>query len=208
MHIIAISNPSSPAERRIVDEMHCLRARIFQGRLAWNVHSVNGREYDQFDCLSPTYIIALGALDTVVGCARLLPAMGTTMLDSVFPQLLHDGRLIAHEQMVESSRFCVDTTYEEGREGGALHGATLTMFAGIVDWCLLHGLTEIATATDVRFERILNRAGWPMKRLGEPRMINETRSVAGVLPADQSSFERLRPSDYTSGLIAARHRAA
>ncbi len=53
---------------------------------------------------------------------------------------------------------------------------------------MANGYNEIATATDVRFERILKRAGWPMQRLGDPTMINETRSIAGILPVDIASF--------------------
>jgi len=207
MHIIAIRNPKGASEVRILDAMHRLRARIFQGRLAWNVRCIEGREFDEFDALSPTYIIALSGSETVVGCARLLPALGTTMLRAVFPQLLREGHLPAHGAMIESSRFCVDTSIEEGR-GQALHEATLTMFAGIIEWSIQNGYSEIATATDVRFERILSRAGWPMQRLGDPLMINETRSVAGILPADWSSFARLQPASYTSDFSAPRKQAA
>jgi acyl homoserine lactone synthase len=82
------------------------------------------------------------------------------------------------------------------------------MFAGIVEWCMASGYNEIATATDVRFERILKRAGWPMDRLGDPTMINETRSVAGILPADTASFHRLRPDGYHSAITALRQKAA
>lgn len=208
MRIIAIAKPRTAPETKIVDDMHRLRARIFQGRLSWNVRCVSGREYDEFDDLAPTYIVALADSDTVIGCARLLPAVGKTMLGAVFPQLLSDGQLRAHRRMVESSRFCVDTACEEGRAEGQLHTATLTMFAGIVEWCMANGHTEIATATDVRFERILKRAGWPMRRLGEPVLINETRSVAGILPAAATSFERLRPDGYRSAIPALRQRAA
>lgn len=198
MRVTAISKLRTASETRIIDEMHSLRARIFQGRLSWNVRCADGREYDAFDDLIPTYIVALSERDDVIGCARLLPATGTTMIATVFPQLLRDGRLPAHPGMIESSRFCVDTGCEEGRAEGSLHTATLTMFTGIVEWCLANGYREIATATDVRFERILKRAGWPMQRLGEPTMINETRSVAGILPADAASFERLCPHGYRS----------
>ncbi|WP_315927398.1 acyl-homoserine-lactone synthase TraI [Mesorhizobium sp. SP-1A] len=208
MRVIAIAKPRTVAERKIIDEMHRLRARIFQGRLSWNVRCVAGREYDEFDDLVPTYIVTLADRGTVIGCARLLPADGKTMLGAVFPHLLRDGRLPAHRHMVESSRFCVDTACEEGRAQGQLHAATLTMFAGIVEWCMANGYTEIATATDVRFERILKRAGWPMRRLGEPVLINETRSVAGILPADAASFNCLRPDGYCSAIPALRQRAA
>lgn len=208
MRVIAIAKPRTAAEAGIIDEMHRLRARIFQGRLSWSVRCVSGREFDEFDDLAPTYIVALTDRDAVIGCARLLPATGKTMLGALFSQLLRDGRLPAHRRMIESSRFCVDTACEEGRAEGQLHAATLTMFAGIVEWCMANGYTEIATATDVRFERILKRAGWPMRRLGEPLLINETRSVAGILAADAASFERLRPDGYCSAIPAVQKRAA
>ncbi|MBB2687751.1 UNVERIFIED_ORG: acyl homoserine lactone synthase [Rhizobium etli] len=188
--------------------MHRLRATVFEGRLSWNVHCFEGKEFDEFDALSPTYILATTPEQRVVGCARLLPAAGTTMLQSVFPQLLESGHLASDSGMIESSRFCVDTTFAEGRGEGSLHGATLAMFAGIVEWSMLNGYSEIATATDVRFERILKRAGWPMRRLGAPTMINETHSVAGVLPADQTSFDRLRPEHYRSSFMTLQQKAA
>ncbi len=198
MKILAVQRPTTSAENNILDQMHRLRARVFQGRLSWNVRCVDGREFDEFDGLSPTYIIAMSSTARVIGCARLLPALGKTMLENVFPQLLATGHLASHPQMVESSRFCVDTEWQEGRLDGSLPSATLAMFAGIIEWCLCNGYTEIATATDVRFERILKRAGWPMRRLGDPMKINETLSVAGLLSADKGSFERLRPPHYCS----------
>ncbi|OCP35960.1 acyl-homoserine-lactone synthase [Ensifer sp. LC163] len=42
---------------------------------------------------------------------------------------------------------------------GALHEITRVMFAGIMEWCLVNGYTEIVAATDVVVERILGRAG-------------------------------------------------
>lgn len=137
--------------------MHRLRARVFAGRLGWQVKIEQGRERDEYDVLDPTYILALTEWGDVAGCARLLPTTGPTMLARTFPQLLAGGKLAAKPTMVESSRFCVDTR-AEGRGGRRfLHEATLTMFAGITEWSMTNGFDEIATATDVRFERILQR---------------------------------------------------
>jgi len=208
MHLKAIRNAKSPEDLNLLDQMHQLRATVFGGRLSWKVHCFEGREFDEFDALSPTYILAISPEQQVVGSARLLPAMGTTMLQTVFPQLLETGRLISHNSMIESSRFCVDTASAEGRGTGSLHIATLAMFAGIVEWSMLNGYSEIATATDVRFERILKRAGWPMRRLGSPTRINETHSVAGVLAADRASFDRLRPEHYRSSFMPLQQKAA
>jgi N-acyl-L-homoserine lactone synthetase len=118
------------------------------------------------------------------------------MLERTFSQLLLSGESNASPTMVESSRFCVDTSLAGARGGGQLHLATLTMFAGIIEWSMANGYDEIVAATDLRFERILNRAGWPMKRLGEPREIGNTVAIAGSLPADPESFDRVRPIGY------------
>jgi acyl homoserine lactone synthase len=199
MKIMALKTPASAEEAGILDEMHCLRARVFGGRLGWNVTIANGREADEFDLLGPTYILALTAASQVVGCARLLPATGPTMLCEVFPQLIGGQGLQAHSGMVESSRFCVDTGLD-GSRGGLFRDATLAMLAGIVEWCIHEGFTEIVTATDVTLERVLRRAGWSLRRVGEPVMIADTLSVAGILPANREVLERLKPDGYRSKL--------
>lgn len=199
MRAIAIDANEHSGLESLVDEVHQLRARVFGGRLSWRVKIEYGRERDEYDTLDPTYILALTDLVAVAGCARLLPTTGPTMLAHTFPQLLPGGRLQGRPTMVESSRFCVDTG-GEGRGGQFLYEATLTMFAGIIEWSMSNGFDEIVTATDVRFEPILHRAGWPMTRLGCVQLIGETVSVAGILPADQASFERVCPPGYRSDL--------
>ena len=208
MRIIAIKNPESEAEHRLIHDMHRLRARIFRGRLSWKDRCTSGLEIHRFDKLRPTYVLCLDRSDAVIGCAQLLPATGGTMLENSFPQLLEAEQLPTHHRMIESSRFCVDTKAVADREQAGLHSATLAMFAGIVEWSILNGYREIVTATDVRLERILRRAGWPLSRLGAPAHFNETRSVAGLLPADWQSFDRLRPNIYSSNFSIHQKEAA
>lgn len=181
-------------------QMHRLRANVFRGRLEWDVTVTESGEFDEYDRFDPTYILAITDDARVAGCARLLPTQGPTMLERTFPQLLETGSLGASPTMVESSRFCVDTSLAEAREGGQLHLATLTMFAGVIEWSMANGYNEIVTATDLRFERILNRAGWPMRRLGEPKEIGNTVAIAGSLPADAKSFNLVRPASYQSAI--------
>jgi acyl homoserine lactone synthase len=178
--------------------MHRLRAAVFGDRLEWEVSITAGEERDQYDGYKPTYLLAMTESGLVAGCVRLLPACGPTMLAQTFPQLLKAGLLTVHPGMVESSRFCVDTSLVSGREGGQLHLATLTLFAGIIEWSITNRYSEIVTATDLRFERILKRAGWPMRRLGEASAIGDTIAIAGSLTADRTSFERVCPQHYRS----------
>jgi len=198
MNVLALSAPSTPNESDLLKRHHELRAQVFSARLGWEVNVEAGRESDEFDALSPTYILATTRDDRLAGAARLLPALGPTMVAKVFPSLLPNGRLNAHAAMVESSRFCVDTSLAEGRGEGAVHEATLSMFAGIVEWCVVNGFSEIVTVTDLRFERILARVGWQFKRLAEPRRIGVTVAVADLLAADTATFKKLRPSNYHS----------
>ena len=197
MQILSVSPDHYAGNRNYLKQMHRLRAAVFGTRLEWDVTITEQGERDQYDDLHPTYILAISADQKVVGCARLLPAPGPTMLEQTFPQLLERGSLDPHAAMVESSRFCVDTSLQAGR-GGSLHQVTLTMFAGIIEWSIANGYKEIVTATDLRFERILKRAGWPMRRLGNPGAIGNTIAVAGRLRADRASFEQVCPSGYRS----------
>lgn len=199
MKIIAIKNGSSSDIRPLLDRMFALRANVFDGRLGWKVLTRDGHERDPFDELDPIYILAITARNDVVGSVRLLPATGKTMLSSVFPQLVEDQTFSPHARMVESSRFCVDTTIERnGRIG--LHHVTRLMFAGILEWCLSRGHTEVVTVTDLAIERILGRAGWSLRRLGSPQTIGKGKALAGILAANREIFGRIKPPGYVSDL--------
>ena len=208
MQVFALTKPRNVHEARLIQQHHQLRARVFAERLGWEVEVVDGQESDGFDTLDPTYVLAVSTAGDVSGCARLLPSVGPTMVTNVFPSLLPKEGLNAHAAMVESSRFCVDTTLEEGRGAGSVHEATLTMFAGIVEWCLVSAVTEIVTVTDLRFERILGRVGWSLQRIGDPMRVGVTTAVAGVLQANAEAFERLRPASYRSQITGPLGQAA
>jgi acyl homoserine lactone synthase len=198
MRILTVSPDHYERHRDSLRQMHRLRATVFGGRLAWDVSITAGEERDQYDDCRPTYLLAIADGGKVAGCVRLLPASGPTMLEQTFPQLLDAGSLRPHSGMVESSRFCVDTSPASHRGASQLHLATLTLFAGIIEWSMASGYSEIVTATDLRFERILKRAGWPMQRLGEPAPIGNTIAIAGRLTADRGSFEQVCPQGYRS----------
>ncbi|WP_352631296.1 acyl-homoserine-lactone synthase [Mesorhizobium sp. M0227] len=91
--------------------------------MEWNVEASDDREVDAFDLLRPTDVLAISSAFDVVGCAPLLTGDRTDYAGERFPQLLATSRLEARAGMVESSRFCVDTSLREGRGGRALHDA-------------------------------------------------------------------------------------
>ncbi|RWE06219.1 MAG: autoinducer synthesis protein [Mesorhizobium sp.] len=198
MRILTVSPDLYGRHQSFLKQMYRLRAAVFGGRLEWDVSGTAGEERDRYDDYKPTYVLAINEPGMVAGCARLLPASGPTMLKYIFPELLEKGSLNPHPEMVDSSRFCVDTSQTPGREGGQLQLVTRTLFAGIIEWSMANGDSEIVTATDLRFERILKRSGWPMRRLGDPVAIGNTVAVAGSLPADCASFKQVCPAGYRS----------
>ncbi|MEY9607095.1 N-acyl-L-homoserine lactone synthetase [Bradyrhizobium diazoefficiens] len=198
MRAIAVPPKTDSHSAVLLDSMHRLRARVFCERMNWDVEVRDGREADRFRW--PTYILALSDRSEAAGCARLLPATGPTLLSVRFPELIGLDLFKPHAAMIESSRFCVDTSIETGRAGQALHDATWTLFAAIIEWSMADGYSELVTVTDVCIERILRRAGWPMARIGEPKPIGNTTAVVGPLPTDQASFERGRLNDDASSI--------
>lgn len=175
----------------ILDDMYRLRARVFRERLAWDVSVNDGLELDRFDALSPSYL--LSRVDgRVQGCVRLLPSVGPNMLSDIFPFLL-DGSAIPYDAEVwESSRFALEYLPGAARTGSGLADATFELFAGMIEFGLSRSLTAIVTVTDVRIERILKRARWPLRRLGSTHAIGATTAVAGSLEVSHDALRRLR----------------
>ncbi|WP_095090261.1 acyl-homoserine-lactone synthase [Mesorhizobium sophorae] len=173
-------------------EMHRLRYRVFKERLDWQVPT-NGRyEIDCFDSLKPNYLLLRGFGGAVEGCARLLPSTGPTMLGNTFAELLEGKAAPSEPDIWESSRFALDLQPSTPKGAGGVAVATYELFAGIIEFGLSCSLERIVTVTDLRMERILRRAGWPLERIGEPHAISLTRAVAGYLDVSAETLGSVR----------------
>jgi acyl homoserine lactone synthase len=176
----------------LVVGMHRLRRQVFKDRLEWDVIVSGDMEIDGYDAEDATYLLVIADGREVVGHVRLLSTLGPNMLADTFPFLVDDGEAPCSSEIVESSRFCVDTSRVTDAMGSGTCRATRLLFAAILDWCLTHGQHTLATVTDTRMERILRRSGWPLQRLGAPRRIGSTDAVAGLLPITQEHFSAFR----------------
>lgn len=172
-------------------EMHRLRARVFKERLGWGVEVRDGLEVDHFDQWNPVYLLNLDSAGRVQGCVRLLPTQGPNMLRDTFPALLNGGACPAADNIWESSRFALDLRGNPSASG-PLSPATIEMFTGMIEFGLSRSLAEIVTVTDVRIERILRRASWPLRRLSEPTTLGHTQAVVGALDVSLAALARVR----------------
>lgn len=180
-------------------EMHRLRYRIFKERL--DVRTTGGFEIDSFDSLKPHYLVLRDAGGRVGGGVRLLPSTGPTMLRDVFSRLL-EGRTAPEEPSVwESSRFALDLPPSAPKGSGRIAVATYQLLAGMIEFGLSRQLTHILTVTDLRMERILRRAGWPLARIGPPQTVATTRAVAGFLAVSEESLAAIRHNGGLGGPV-------
>lgn len=200
--MIMLIGPEAYAHfRNELNEMHRLRHRVFKERLAWAVTTQGDQEIDSFDANSPVYLLhRRGDELPIEGCVRLLPSTGPTMLRDVFGTLT-DGHAVATTPVVwESSRFAIDTSRDHVAKGG-LASTTYELFAGMIEFGLHRKLIAIVTVTDVRMERILRRANWPLRRIGQPRPIGETLALAGYLEISPEALFRLRQAASIRGPV-------
>jgi N-acyl-L-homoserine lactone synthetase len=199
MHLISYEHCGTFAKE--IAEMHRLRYRVFKERLDWDVQISGDMEIDEFDALHPVYLVQRAHDGRVQGCVRLLPSTGPTMLREAFPLLLEGLPAPASPTIWESSRFALDVGEGTRNAVRGLASATYELFAGMIEFGLSRKLTDIVTVTDARMERILRRAGWPLRQFGEPRKFGNTLAVAGYLEISGETLAKVREAAGLPGPV-------
>jgi acyl homoserine lactone synthase len=188
MKVIALSQRQFGSNLDLLAAMFRLRRRVFKDRLDWTVSVSGDLELDVYDALNPTYLVMVSGQREVVGSVRLLPTTGPTMLADTFPQLLNGREPPRSNRILESSRFCVDTALAAEVAGSGLNRATFILFAAMIESLGLLDADSIVTVTDIRMERILRRAGWPLERFAPPQRVGKTMALAGFLHGSQEAI--------------------
>lgn len=207
MNVIALSQHQFGLNLDLLAAMFRLRRRVFRDRLDWTVSVTGDLEVDVYDALSPTYLLLVSAAREVVGCVRLLPTTGPTMLADTFPQLLTAGGPPRNGRILESSRFCVDTNLADQLAENGLNRATFLLFAAMIEGLALLDADRIVTVTDIRMERILRRAGWELERLAPPQRIGQTMALAGFLHGSRETLSDMYRQAGVEGPVLCRPEA-
>jgi N-acyl-L-homoserine lactone synthetase len=174
---------------RKLEGMFRLRHEVFKERLAWEVGSVAGKERDLFDDLDPVYIVCEHE-GQVLGSWRLLPTTSPYMLKDVFPELLHGMPAPEAPDVWEISRFAVSKRVIGNESLGTINMVTDMLLDQLGAFAKRRNISRIVAVTDVRFERILKRAGLLTNRFGAPLEIGVTRAVAGYADVQDLSVRR------------------
>jgi len=175
-----------------LDAMHQLRYRVFKERLGWNVHTIDGRERDEFDDLDPLYLLALDEGGAVVGSWRFLPTTGPYMLRDVFSQLL-DGRPAPSDMGTwEGSRFAVERSRLRGSTLASVSQVAGELLCSVVETCMAMGVRELITVYDRRMARLLCRMGCPPRQQSRCHTIGQAAAMAGYFDMTAEVLDSIR----------------
>jgi acyl homoserine lactone synthase len=178
----------SDISERDLAQMHALRARIFKGRLGWDVDVSNDKEIDTYDRMDAWYMLMRNERGDVSGCWRILTTMLPYMLADTFQQLLQNQSAQHDPRVWELSRFAMDHTDGEGYGfSDAARGAMRALIA----WGIGHGIREFVTVTTTAIERLLKHLGVKTERLGDPKKIGVAKAVALRVPVTEETLDTL-----------------
>ena len=136
---------------RLRETMFRHRAAQFSDRLGWAVNvDEAGFEQDQYDALSPLYVIWQEADGTHGGSMRFLPTTGRCMVNEYFAYL-NNGAPVQDPQIWECTRFCL-------APGAGSQVAAALMLAG-GELLERQGLRHFVGVFDRNMERIYRRIG-------------------------------------------------
>lgn len=176
-------------DNELINEMYRLRARVFHGRLGWEIPTIAGMEIDGYDALGPYYMLIQGEDGRLRGCWRLMPTEGPNMLKDTFPQLLHGEEAPAGRHIWELSRWAIETGGEEQSFG--FTDMTIRAIQEVMRFAQRMGITHYVTVTTTPIERMLRRAGLDISRLGPPLQIGVERAVALDVAVSEKTLSSL-----------------
>jgi acyl homoserine lactone synthase len=178
----------------LLDDMYRLRARVFGGRLGWEVNIEDDMEIDQFDRLDPAYIIGLDDDMNVISCARVLQTTGPHMLSDVFQAILDGEPPLRSPSIWESTRFCVDTQrLKRETSGTTVSKATCELMIGILEYAQSAGIQDIITVIDPVMDRVLKRSdNAPHGYVGKTVQMGKVPALAALLDCSDERIERVR----------------
>ena len=180
----------------LFDKMFLMRARVFSGRLGWDVKVENGRETDRFDYEDPLYLLSLeGRSGQLRGAVRLLPTTGPNMLRDAFPVLMPGGT-VESPLIWESSRFAVNPEIFEARDRAQanhmVNRTTIELLGWMVEVAQRAGIDHIVSVFDASMARIFRSIDCRFDQLGKPVRIGKVMTYAGLFDMSDPMRSRLR----------------
>jgi acyl-homoserine lactone synthase len=173
-----------------LEQAYKLRYEIFVKERKWkNLQRDDQREIDQFDTEDAIHLLALVGDDQhVVGGCRLLPTVKPYLLTDIFPQLCQ--RPIPRGSAIfEWGRLYVAPAH---REGHAMSVTSTHIMAGMVEFCLDHGIEQLAVVSELYWLPRFLALGLVPEPLGLPQAVENIPTIAYTLAPSEEALATIR----------------
>lgn len=192
--IIVIDALNEAKFSKILDEVYKLRARVFSGRLGWDVAVEDGREIDLYDKLNPAHVVCLDDDGEVVGCMRLLQTTGPHMLADIFYDLLDGEAPMRSSQIWEATRFCIDTDKLKGGESrNSISHYTSELMLGCFEYAQSAGILDIIAVIDPVMNRVMKRSGnAPYDYVGSTKPMGVVSAMTALMDCTDERIQSIR----------------
>jgi len=168
------------------------RYEVFVTQMGWELPCAPGCEQDEFDTAGATHVVAFDDEDgRIVGYGRLLPTTQPYLLATHFAGLLHAMDAPRTDDVWELSRYT--STDPRGGTQDADVGKRLLLAA--VRFAASRGAQSLVCCTTVAIERLSNRWGVPMRRLGPPQRVDGFLLIAAQIRFNEQTYAALVPAE-------------
>lgn len=155
------------------------RRTVFVQKLGWQLSVAAEQEWDAFDLDSTVHVLVRDGQQRLIGYARLLPTRSAYLLRDVFARLLDGQPAPSADDTWELSRFVMMDSERPGTASQfSNQRASIDLLRHIMDYCRQQGVRHLLSVSPVAVEVLLQRAGIPMRRLGNVHMIDGHRLFA------------------------------
>jgi acyl-homoserine lactone synthase len=189
IHIVDASNRAIYHD--LIEEHFRIRHDIYVGERGWaDLERSDGREVDQFDTETATYLLGITPKGRVVAGSRLVPSLEPHLLSDVFPHLAERGVPRAADIFEWTRVFVIP----ELRNPGSPCSAAGVVYCGILEFCLQQGIRQLSiVCEDYWFDRLAS-LGWHPKRLGPSYDHRGSKIVGLITSVTQTALSTTRQS--------------
>ena len=166
-----------------------LRHREFIDRQRYDVRTLDGMEFDEYDSLASVYLVYTEDNRTVLGCSRLTPLTYGCMLEDHFSELVTDKQIFAQDNIWEGTRFCIDSRLEASKRRAICQ----ELCCGYLEFGLQRGISQIIGLMPTLILRsVFERSGVCLERLGPVERVGQhARIQAASIRVGESQLTRI-----------------
>jgi acyl homoserine lactone synthase len=173
----------------VLPAMLRLRHQVFVERQRYEVPTLRGMEWDQFDTPAAVYLVWRDDEGAPRAVARLIPTTFPYMIRELWPDMVAGADLPSQPDVWELSRLGVDRTLPAEQRQRAIG----EMMCAIGEFALLNGIGAYLLVTSpFLLKGAIIDAGWNAEILGETKQLGRFPVIAARVDVTEASLRAAR----------------